>query len=966
MNCTRLILVLGLLISVLCGSLAGQTSQPRPGTDPCAMPVFSRIVNDKNIFNDQQEEWLGEILDQGFKKEFHVVEDPDGRLQQLGERLLAQLPPTRMHYKFVIVDSPELNSFGFAGGRIYIFRRLISFAQNEDELAALLGHEIGHIVTHQIAIDITRLFADLGITQVGDKQDILAKWNQLQDNSAKIHEHGGRDREEKAQQIADRMALYAMTRAGYDPASAVSFFDRLFLTKGNQGGFWSDFFGHTRPESARLREIVHNAAPLPPQCVAPRPETAKTFQQWQQQIIGGRRAIAKEELPGLVAKTALQPSLRNTLEEALFSPDGKYIAAQDESSIFVLTREPLANLFRIDAPDAYAPQFSPDSRSVVFYDRELRVQKWDIETRQRTSIHELNVTRCWGSGLAPTGDVLACARPRLEIQDPIFELDLFDVATGKPIFTRDNFYQLSYFELFVLNRLMTAEQEGHGEFNPVNPSLFNVRFSPDGRYVVVARGTTAFVYDLANRSEIKMPYGFKDAISTSFTFVAPDQIAGFNRSTGKVSRLSFPEGHVKEEFALAKRPVTLTAGDGNLVVAHSGQALPAGILDLAEKKIVLGFKAPAFDVHGAFFAGEENTGQIVLGRRGEQNAVAKIILPFSPLGNVRAAVFSADGKWLAVSGHSLGSVWNLESGKQVFATTNFDGALFDESGLLFMKFPKRDKNPSQVYQFDLSSKTTTMLYALGESAHEDDTDADLAEKQAKHPRPVIQQAGDLLFIVTPKSEQWYNRDYLLEVRETRTNKLLWDRKFQGEQPHLSYQPGNKTMAVIFGKLGNMRDAVKDNATLRAELESLDAKKDAYVIQVLEASTGKPQGAVLVDTGKLSFLVQHLVCAEDVVAVGDSLNRTLVFSLKSGEKKGELIGQLRAVAQKGEKILVERADGVAEIYETATLHSVSQLRFPSTIVRASFAADGTSLLILTADQQVYKVSASDANKVAATQ
>jgi hypothetical protein len=69
-----------------------------------------------------------------------------------------------------------LNYFGTAGGRIYIFRRMISFTQNEDELAALLGHEIGHIATHQSAIEFTPMFRELNILDVGDRQDIFNKW----------------------------------------------------------------------------------------------------------------------------------------------------------------------------------------------------------------------------------------------------------------------------------------------------------------------------------------------------------------------------------------------------------------------------------------------------------------------------------------------------------------------------------------------------------------------------------------------------------------------------------------------------------------------------------------------------------------------------------------------------------------------------------------------------------------------
>ena len=949
---------------VLHAFLSAQTSSR---TDPCAMPSFSQIVKEKNIFSEEQEEWLGEIVDQGFRREFHVIEDLEGRVQQIGERLLAQLPPTRIHYRFTVVDSPELNSFGFAGGRIYIFRRLIAFAEDEDELAALLGHEIGHIATHQLAIDVTRLFEDLGITEIGDKQDLLSKWQKLRDNRARIHERGGESREQKEQLIADRIALYAMARAGYDPAKAVTFFDRVFLTKGKTGGFWSDFLSHTRPENIRLREIARNAAPLPPQCVAGPPPTAASFPRWREAMIAAGRAVTREQVPGLINKTVLQPPLRGDLENTRFSPDGKYILAQDESSIFVLTREPLANVFRIDAPEAFQAQFTPDSHSIVFYDREFRVQKWEIETRQRTSIHELNITRCWGSGLSPTGDVLACARPRLEIEDPIFELQLIDVATGQPFFTREKFYELSYWERYELYLLMRIEEgRGRTEFNPLNPSLFNTRFSPDGRYVIVARGTNALAYDLANRTEIKVPYSFKEAIVSSFAFIAPDQIAGFNISNGKVARITFPAGHISEDFVLAKRPVMLRSpGKGDLVVAHSGDALPAGILDLREKKVVLGFKAVAFDVYDPFFAGEENTGQVVLGKLGEKDAVGKIELPESPLGSARTAVFSSNGKWLAVSGNSRGAIWNLEKGERVFHTSQFDGAFFDANDQLVLKFPRRKKIPSQVFKFDLSSKATSQLYELPTAPGEEELDEN-PTKQPKHSPPSIYQRGDLLFTVTRRSENWYNHDYLLEVKDIHTNNLLWERKFGKEHPYFTHNSGDKTVILVIGEPGNMKDAVKDDPDLRTRFDNLDAKKDAYVIQVVDAATGKPVGGVIVDTGKLSFKVKGAVQAGDTIVVADSTNRTLVYSLKSRQQVGKVFGHLRAVASNGEKMLVENGDGVADIYDTSTMQSVSHLSFPARIITGMFSQDGNIIHILTADQRVYRLSASGTEKTAAVQ
>ncbi len=344
------------------------------------------MVHDPNIFSEQQEEWLGEILDPQIRKAFNVIDDPENDyLQKIGERLLAQLPPTRVHYIFTIIDAPESDSFGLAGGRIYLSRKIIALIQSEDELAGLLGHEIGHIITHQVAIDISRDFRNvLGVTQVGDRKDILDRWNQLIDTIAKHPQKHDEKREQQEQLIADRLALYAMTRAGYKPSAFADFFDRLAGTKKKTGNFWTDFFGTTSPESKRLRELLRSSGPLPPACImAASGDAAVHFPKWQQAVIASKRAAGKEEIPGLIRKTSLKPPLRGELDQIQFSADGKYLLGQDESSIFVLTREPLANLFQIDAPDAKAARFTPDSQAIVFYDKELRVEKWEMASQQR-------------------------------------------------------------------------------------------------------------------------------------------------------------------------------------------------------------------------------------------------------------------------------------------------------------------------------------------------------------------------------------------------------------------------------------------------------------------------------------------------------------------------------------------------------------------------------------------------------
>jgi beta-barrel assembly-enhancing protease len=84
----------------------------------------------------------------------YLNDDPEltSYLQQLGERIVGHLPPTRLRYRFFLADWPLVNAFSLSGERVYIPRKLVANARNEDELAAVIGHELGHITTHQQAI----------------------------------------------------------------------------------------------------------------------------------------------------------------------------------------------------------------------------------------------------------------------------------------------------------------------------------------------------------------------------------------------------------------------------------------------------------------------------------------------------------------------------------------------------------------------------------------------------------------------------------------------------------------------------------------------------------------------------------------------------------------------------------------------------------------------------------------------
>ena len=66
-------------------------------------------------------------------------------VQSIGDSLSIKSHRPNLFYRFTVLDSPDINAFALPGGYIYINRGLMAYLSSEDELAAVLGHEIGHV-----------------------------------------------------------------------------------------------------------------------------------------------------------------------------------------------------------------------------------------------------------------------------------------------------------------------------------------------------------------------------------------------------------------------------------------------------------------------------------------------------------------------------------------------------------------------------------------------------------------------------------------------------------------------------------------------------------------------------------------------------------------------------------------------------------------------------------------------------
>ena len=417
-------------------------AQPVPAQD-CSLAAPSFASDAPNIFNDRQEQDLGDALAELEEADLRLAPPlANDELTRVGEKLLATLPPTGVHYRFRMYDSGEINGFSLAGGRVYISRKLIAAVKNEDELAGVLAHEIGHISTHQTAIEMTRAFRiRLGVTQVGDRADIFAKVHQFFSTPAKPKEN--EDTERKDQLSADRVALYAVVRAGYAPESFVSFLNESMVNNGKTGSWLSNVFGLTSESNQRYKTALKLIATLPPGCKDRKAdaESSADFAAWHRSVVEERVKTVAEGATG-DAPLKLEPQLRPSLWRVRFSPDGRFLLAQDESNISVVSRQTGKELFHIDAPNANGAEFTPDSQHLVFHDPALRVETWEIASGKRTGVKELVVyDGCRESMLAPDGKTLVCMTMVEKGESMHVGLKLIDVESGKPFYENPKFYE---------------------------------------------------------------------------------------------------------------------------------------------------------------------------------------------------------------------------------------------------------------------------------------------------------------------------------------------------------------------------------------------------------------------------------------------------------------------------------------------------------------------------------------------
>lgn len=185
----------------------------------CALnPATGR--NDFVMMSERQELELGRRYNQEILKQNPPYADAglQAYVQQVGERVARHSHRNQLSYEFRVVDSPDINAFALPGGYIYIHRGLLAYLNSEAELAAVLGHEVGHVTARHSVQQQSQASAwnilgqavaiGTGVSAAGDLASVLG--------GAVVRGYG---REMELE--ADGLGAQYLARSGYDPQAMI-------------------------------------------------------------------------------------------------------------------------------------------------------------------------------------------------------------------------------------------------------------------------------------------------------------------------------------------------------------------------------------------------------------------------------------------------------------------------------------------------------------------------------------------------------------------------------------------------------------------------------------------------------------------------------------------------------------------------------------------------------------------------
>ncbi len=253
------------MLSITCAVASAQVRLPEMGVVSSKALTISKEIS------------YGDFLLERLYQNKSVIDDPllTNYLRDLGQRLVNHTHDIKFPVRFVLVQDSEINASAFLGGVIAVNTGLFEYAQSEDELAAVLAHEISHVAQRHLArfieaeaqkkpLTIAGYITSIGLALIDPKLGAAALGTTIG-----IHQNAAIHFTRENEYEADRIGIQTLHRAGFDPHAMAQFFQQLAVKYRHVDQVPQMLLTHPVPETriaeARNRARVYSEVRSTPQ-----------------------------------------------------------------------------------------------------------------------------------------------------------------------------------------------------------------------------------------------------------------------------------------------------------------------------------------------------------------------------------------------------------------------------------------------------------------------------------------------------------------------------------------------------------------------------------------------------------------------------------------------------------------------------------------------------------------------------
>jgi predicted Zn-dependent protease len=260
---------------VIVGGASGVAAQQYAKSHPESVKrTTSAIRKSVKDITPEQEYYIGRSVAATVLKQYPPYADQQANryINLLGQSLAraSDRPETFGGYRFLILDSQEINAFAAPGGLILITRGMLHLCRSEDEAAAVLAHEIAHVENNHglSVIKETRILSALGIlASEGTKMlsgGLLAPV--VEDFEGSVGDiaftllHGGYSRELERQ--ADESSIVLLRRVGYDPGALVTMLQEMDKRMAPSGSGYAKTHPDPKERIQSIENVIGVSSPV--------------------------------------------------------------------------------------------------------------------------------------------------------------------------------------------------------------------------------------------------------------------------------------------------------------------------------------------------------------------------------------------------------------------------------------------------------------------------------------------------------------------------------------------------------------------------------------------------------------------------------------------------------------------------------------------------------------------------------